>query len=165
MANKRKRIKTQGTFVAWSNGNETHIIPSQLKQLRDHFDQQIRHYHFRVRQGYEWETDDPALFRGESSIMEQHADRLWSLGHHVASLQILMDAALHLIDWDIIYPGPDFNYYHRNFARYRYLISRCMERVRQDPRLETLFFTSPAYSLFLEIERHYDGHKANGWIP
>lgn len=160
----RKRIKRNGTLMASSNGELTHLRREQLRVLEKDFQKQLVHYHQRVKEGYEWETDEPAVMRGESMVTEEYSDKLWDLGLHVESLMQLMQAATHLIDWEHVFIGADTNYHHRNLSRFRHLVSRCWERVREDPTLEPLLAESTAYDWFLEIERKYAHCKGTGWI-
>ena len=64
-------------------------------------------------------------------------------------------------EWEIDEP---INYHHRNLSRFRYLVSRCWERVREDPTLEPLLANSTAYDWFLEMEQKYADCKGTGWI-
>ncbi len=164
MKAKRKRIKSKGTLMAWSNGTTTHLQQKQLKELEKDFYHQWAHYNHRVEQGYEWEIDEPSVLRGESMVMEEYSDKLWDLGLHVESLMRLLQAATHLIDWEHVFIGSDINYHHRNLSRFRYLVSRCWERVREDPTLEPLLADSTAYDWFLEMEQKYADCKGTGWI-
>ena len=150
--------------MAWSNGERVCLRREQVEELDKDFYRQLEHYHRRVEEGYEWETDKPAVMRGESMVMEEYSDKLWDLGLHVKSLLQLMEAACHLIDWEHVVIGSDTNYHHRNLSRFRYLVSRCWERVREDPRLEPLLYDSTVYDLFLEMEQRYAHCKGTGWI-
>ena len=95
--------------------------------------------------------------------MEEYSDKLWDLGQHTESLLQLMQAATHLIDWDEVVIGPELNYYHRSLSRFRYLYSRCRERVREDSSLEPLLTNSTVCDWFLEMEQRYAGCKVTGW--
>ncbi len=161
---RRKRIKSNGTLMAWSNGEETHLRREQTRELKADFVRQQQQYRRRVAEGYEWETDTPAVLRGESMLREEYSDRLWGVGLHVESMLELMLAAVQLIDWDEIVLGPEINYYHPNLSRYRYLIGRCRERVDEAPRLEPLLANSMAQDWFVEMEQRYAGSKVTGWI-
>ncbi len=151
---RRKRIKSNGTLMAWSNGEETHLRREQTRELKADFVRQQQQYRRRVAEGYEWASDRPAVMRGESMLREEYSDRLWGVGLHVESM---------LIDWDEIVLGPEINYYHPNLSRYRYLIGRCRERVDEDPRLEPLLVNSTAQDWFVEMEERYAGCKVTGW--
>lgn len=150
--------------MAWSNGEETHLRREQTRELKADFVKQQQQYRRRVAAGYEWESDRPAVMRGESMLREEYSDRLWNMGLHVESMLELMQAAVQLIDWDEIVLGPETNYYHRNLSRFRYLIDRCRERVDEDPRLEPLLANSTALDWFVEMEQQYAGCKSTGWI-
>ena len=150
--------------MAWSNGERVCLRHEQMKDLEKDFHRQWDAFIQRVEEGYEWETDEPAVMRGESMVMEEYSDKLWDLGLHVKSLLQLMDAACYLIDWEHVVIGSDTNYHHRNLTRFRYLMSRCWERVREDPQLEPLVFNSMAYDWFLEMEQRYAHCKETGWI-
>ena len=150
--------------MATSNGERTFLRREQLWELEKDFQKQMDFYLQRVNEGYEWETDGPAVMRGESMVMEEYSDKLWDLGLHVESLMWLMEAATHLIDWDEVVIGADTNYHHRNLSRFRHLFSRCCERVREDPKLEPLFANSSVYDCFLEMEQRYAHCKGTGWI-
>ena len=150
--------------MAWSNGEETHLRREQTRELKADFVRQQQQYRRRVAEGYEWASDRPAVMRGESMLREEYSDRLWGVGLHVESMLELMLAAVQLIDWDEIVLGPEINYHHRNLSRFRYLVSRCWERVREDPTLEPLLANSTAYDWFLEMEQKYAGCKGTGWI-
>ena len=153
-----------GTLMAWSNGERVCLRREQMKELEKDFYRQRDAFIQRVEEGYEWETDEPAVMRGESMVMEEYSDKLWDLGLHVKSLLQLMEAACHLIDWEHVVIGSDTNYHHRNLSRFRYLVSRCWERVREDPQLEPLLYDSTVYDLFLEMEQRYAHCKGTGWI-
>ena len=161
---RRKRIKSNGTLMAWSNGKETHLRREQTRELKADFVRQQQQYRRRVAEGNEWASDRPEVMRGESMLREEYSDRLWGVGLHVESMLELMLAAVQLIDWDEIVLGPEINYHHRNLSRFRYLVSRCWERVREDPTLEPLLANSTAYDWFLEMEQKYAGCKGTGWI-
>ena len=150
-------------MVACSNGERVCLRREQVKELERDFHRQLEHFHSRVKEGYEWESDTPAVLRGESMVMEEYSDRLWDAGLHVESMLELMQAAVQLIDWDEIVLGPEINYYHPNLSRYRYLIGRCRERVDEDPRLEPLLANSTALDWFVEMEQRYAGCKVSGW--
>ncbi len=150
--------------MAWSNGKQTHLRQEQTKELREDFVRQQQQYRRRVKEGYEWETDRPAVMRGESMLREEYSDRLWDVGLHVESMLELMQAAIQLIDWDEIVFGPEINYYHRNLSRFHYLIGRCRERANEDPRLVPLLANSMAHDWFVEMEQRYAGSKVTGWI-
>jgi hypothetical protein len=160
----RKRIKRNGTLMASSNGRQTHLRREQLRELEKDFQKQMELYHKRVKEGYEWETDEPAVLRGESMVMEEYSDKLWDLGLHTESLLRLMQAAAHLIDWDEVVIGSELNYYHRSLSRFRYLFSRCQERVREEPELEPLLSDSSVADWYEEMEQRYAGCKVTGWI-
>lgn len=149
--------------MAWSNGEETHLRREQTRELKADFVRQQQQYRRRVAEGYEWASDRPGVMRGESMLREEYSDRLWTVGLHVESMLELMQAAVQLIDWDEIVLGPEINYYHPNLSRYRYLISRCRERVDEDPRLEPLLANSTAQDWFVEMEQRYAGCKVTGW--
>lgn len=151
-------------MMAWSNGEQTILGREQTRKLKEDFQKQQQQYRRRVAEGYEWETDWPAMMRGESMLREEYSDRLWNMGLHVESMLELMQAAVQLIDWDEIVLGPETNYYHRNLSRFRYLIDRCRERVDEDPRLEPLLENSTALDWFVEMEQQYAGCKNTGWI-
>lgn len=151
-------------MMAWSNGEQTILGREQTRKLKEDFHKQQQQYRRRVAEGYEWETDWPAVMRGESMLREEYSDRLWNMGLHVESMLELMQAAVQLIDWDEIVLGPETNYYHRNLSRFRYLIDRCRERVDNDPRLEPLLANSTALDWFVEMEQQYAGCKSTGWI-
>ena len=151
-------------MMAWSNGEQTILGREQTRKLKEDFQKQQQQYRRRVAEGYEWETDWPAMMRGESMLREEYSDRLWNMGLHVESMLELMQAAVQLIDWDEIVLGPETNYYHRNLSRFRYLIDRCRERVDEDPRLEPLLENSTALDWFVEMEQQYAGCKVTGWI-
>ena len=161
---RRKRLKSNGTLMAWSNGEETHLRREQTRELKADFVRQQQQYRRRVAEGYEWASDRPEVMRGESMLREEYSDRLWGVGLHVESMLELMLAAVQLIDWDEIVLGPEINYHHRNLSRFRYLVSRCWERVREDPTLEPLLANSTAYDWFLEMEQKYAGCKGTGCI-
>ena len=161
---KRKRIKSNGTLVACSNGVRVSLRREQVKELEMDFHRQMEHYRHRVKAGYEWETDRPAVLRGESMVMEEYSDKLWDLGQHTESLLQLMQAATHLIDWDEVVIGSELNYYHRSLSRFRYLFSRCRERVREEPGLEPLLSDSSVADWYEEMEQRYAGCKVIGWI-
>ena len=150
--------------MAWSNGEETRLRREQTRELKADFVRQQQQYRRRVAEGYEWETDTPAVLRGESMLREEYSDRLWNMGLHVESMLELMQAAVQLIDWDEIVLGPETNYYHRNLSRFRYLIDRCRERVDEDPRLEPLLANSTALDWYVKMEERYAGCKVTGWI-
>lgn len=150
--------------MAWSNGEETHLRREQTRELKADFVRQQQQYRRRVAGGYEWESDRPAVMRGESMLREEYSDRLWVVGLHVESMLELMQAAVQLIDWDEIVLGPEINYYHPNLSRYRYLIGRCQERANEDPRLVPLLANSMAQDWFVEMEQRYAGCKVTGWI-
>ncbi len=160
---RRKRIKSNGTLVAWSNGEETHLRREQTRELKADFVRQQQQYRRRVAAGFEWASDRPAVMRGESMLREEYSDRLWGVGLHVESMLELMQAAVQLIDWDEIVLGPEINYYHPNLSRYRYLIGRCRERANEDHRLEPLLANSTAQDWFVEMEERYAGCKVSGW--
>ena len=150
--------------MASTCGGRVCLRREQVAELDKDFYRQLEHYHWRVKEGYEWEWDTPAVLRGESMVMEEYSDKLWDLGLHVKSLLQLMEAACHLIDWEHVVIGSDTNYHHRNLSRFRYLVSRCWERVREDPQLEPLLYDSTVYDLFLEMEQRYADCKGTGWI-
>ncbi len=150
--------------MACTCGGRVCLRREQVAELDKDFYRQLEHYHWRVKEGYEWEWDTPAVLRGESMVMEEYSDKLWDLGLHVKSLLQLMEAACHLIDWEHVVIGSDTNYHHRNLSRFRYLVSHCWERVREDPRLEPLLYDSTVYDLFLEMEQRYAHCKGTGWI-
>ena len=150
--------------MACTCGGRVCLRREQVAELDKDFHRQMEHYHWRVKEGYEWEWDTPAVLRGESMVMEEYSDKLWDLGLHVKSLLQLMEAACHLIDWEHVVIGSDTNYHHRNLSRFRYLVSRCWERVREDPRLEPLLYDSTVYDYFLEMEQRYAHCKGTGWI-
>ena len=160
----RKRIKSNGTLMASSNGRQTHLRREQLREMEKDFQKQMERYHKRVKEGYEWETDEPTVMRGESMVMEEYSDKLWDLGLHTESLLRLMQAATHLIDWDEVVIGPELNYYHRSLSRFRYLFRRCRERVREEPGLEPLLSGSTVSNWYEEMEQRYAHCKENGWI-
>lgn len=160
---RRKRIKSNGTLMAWSNGKQTHLRRKQTWELKADFVRQQQQYRRRVAAGYEWASDRPAVMRGESMLREEYSDRLWGVGLHVESMLELMQAAVQLIDWDEIVLGPEINYYHPNLSRFRYLIGRCRKRVDEDPRLEPLLANSMAHDWFVEMEERYAGCKVSGW--
>ena len=164
MKTKRTRIKGKSVMVAWSNGDRVHVTPSQTKELMASYSQRRDDYLARVEEGYEWETDNPAMMRGKSRLMEELSDQLWKMDRHVDSLLWLLDAARELIDWDQVCIGPECNYYHRNLARFRYLVKRCKERCRQDPQLKPLLQSSSVYDDYLRMEQRYEGYKGLGWI-
>ena len=150
--------------MASSNGEQTLLRREQLREIEKDFQKQMGLYLQRVKEGYEWETDEAAVMRGESMVMEAYSDKLWSLGLHVESLMQLLQAATQLIDWDHVVIGDETNYHHRNLARFRHLVSRCWERVREDSLLEPLLAESMAYEWFLDMERRYAHCKGTGWI-
>lgn len=149
--------------MAWSNGEETHLRREQTRELREDFVWRQQQYRRRVKEGYEWETDRPAVMRGESMLREEYSDRLWDAGLHVESMLEMMQAAVQLIDWDEIVIGPEINYYHRNLSRFRYLVGRCRKRVDDDPSLEPLLANSMVQDWFVEMEQRYAGCKVTGW--
>ena len=136
----------------------------QVAELDKDFYRQLEHYHWRVKEGYEWEWDTPAVLRGESMVIEEYSDELWDLGLHTESLLRLMQAAAHLIDWDEVVIGSELNYYHRSLSRFRYLFCRCQERVREEPELEPLLSDSSVADWYEEMEQRYAGCKVTGWI-
>lgn len=150
--------------MAWSNGERVCLRREQVEELDKDFYRQLEHYHWRVKEGYEWEWDTPAVLRGESMVMEEYSDKLWDLGLHTESLLRLMQAATHLIDWDEVVIGPELNYYHRSLSRFRYLFNRCRKRVDDDPSLEPLLANSMVQDWFVEMEQRYAGCKVTGWI-
>lgn len=152
-------------MVAWSDGQRAHLGSTQLYELKKDYFRKRGIYHWRVEQGYEWEIDECAVMRGDSLLAEEYSDQLWQLDQHVKSFEMLMGATEELIDWDHVDIGPETNYHHRNLTRYRYLIGRCLERVREDNRLSTLFYSSSVYKVYLEMESRYEGFKELGWLP
>lgn len=163
MAKKRKRMVSNGVLVAWSNGERTHVGREQLKALERDYDKRRGEYLQRLYEGREWETDEAAVLRGESMLMEEYSDRLWELDRHVESLNRLIEAALHLIDWNHVVIGCETNYYHRNLSRFRYVMERCRERVRQMPELKPLLENSSAHEWLIEMESTYADCKGSGW--
>ena len=150
--------------MACTSGGRVCLRREQVKVLDKDFYRQLEHYHWRVKEGYEWEWDTPAVLRGESMVMEEYSDKLWDLGLHTESLLRLMQAATHLIDWDEVVIGPELNYYHRSLSRFRYLFNRCRKRVDDDPSLEPLLANSMVQDWFVEMEQRYAGCKVTGWI-
>ena len=138
MKTKRKRITSKGIMAAWSNGSVAHIIPMYAKEVGGLYGERMAEYHHRVAEGYEWEVDERAVMRGESRLIEEESDRLWAMGRHVEALNCLMDAAMRLVDWDLVTIGPDTNHNHRNLVLFRYMVRRCWERVAENPSLEPL---------------------------
>ena len=110
MAKKRKRII--GKRVAWSNGEETLIPSSQLRELKADYYKQLDEYHTRVEEGREWEIDEPAVMRGDSRLTEAYSDRLWELDMHVESMRWLLEATQCLIDEYYVYIYLFFLYYY-----------------------------------------------------
>ena len=150
--------------MACTSGGRVCLRREQVKELDKDFDRQLEHYHRRVKEGYEWEWDTPAVLRGGSMVMEEYSDKLWDLGLHTESLLRLMQAATHLIDWDEVVIGPELNYYHRSLSRFRYLFTRCQERVREEPGLEPLLSGSTVADWYEKMEQRYAHCKENGWI-
>ena len=64
-------------MMAWSNGEQTILGREQTRKLKEDFQKQQQQYRRRVAEGYEWETDWPAVMRGESMLREEYSDRLW----------------------------------------------------------------------------------------
>ncbi|MBQ6069666.1 MAG: hypothetical protein IJK84_09195 [Bacteroidales bacterium] len=165
MTKKRARTKSKGTMVAWSNGERIHLSREELVKMKKDYEKQWDSFNTQLKAaGFEWVRDAPAKMRGESQVLEDYSDRLWEQDHHVESLLKLMEAATHLIDWDTVVIGPEINYYHRNLERFRYLIDRCWERVKEDPMLKPLLVNSMAYSWYREMEEKYRDGKNTGWI-
>ena len=164
MKAKRKRIAGKGTMAAWSNGTRTHIGPTLARELGTRGGDTAAPHRRREPSTHGWAAVDTATMRHESLTMEAESDRLWQLDCHVESLRWLMMAAARLIDWDRVCPGPETNYYHSNLRLFRYMVSRCWERCREDRSLEPLFRDSPVYDDFLYMEELYADSKGTGRI-
>lgn len=161
---KRKRIKGNGILMAWSNGERVHLPSQERKEMENEFYRQWSLYAERVAQGYEWDSSTWAVLRGESQLMEEYADRLWVADRHVEGLNWLMRAATHLIDWDSITIDCDTNYHHPNLARFRHLVGRCRERVKQCPTLQPLLEDSMVQDWYREMEHTYAHCKGTGQV-
>jgi len=155
MKAKRRRIAGKGTMAAWSDGTRTHIGPTLAKELKDEVGGAVKGRSRSEQVDYGWTAGDAEALRQQSRLMEEVSDRLWELDRHVESLLWLMRAARQLIDWDCVSLGPDMNYCHSNLRRFRYVVSRCWERCREDKRLEPLFRESSVYDDFLLMKELY----------
>lgn len=161
MKAKRKRIKSKGVMVAWSDGDRIHLQSDYLKKLDAEYYRRLSNLHDEM---YRTQCFDADMLRRESRIMEDYSDKLWELDKHVLSLQALMEAAVALIDFEHVFiSGYDTNYHHRNLVAFRRLTRRCKQRCQQDPQLWPLYKCSTAHEWYLEMEAKYADCKELGW--
>lgn len=148
MIMKRKRTKTPGVMVAWSNGETTHVIPSETASLHHEFQQKIEKYKLVECHLYR-ASEIEYLAMQRSLAMEQYSDALWNLDLHLASFQQLLCAALEaLVDYSVYIDADEVPYSHPNLVAFRRLVYRCKDRIQQDPSLKPVYEGSA-------VRRHY----------
>ena len=155
---KRKRTTRQGLMVAWSNGRQVHVVPSELKTLRDEYQRRLDKnsmVEFKLYSCHE--VDKLALNR--SRILEEYSNLLWNLDQRKASFRCLMAAANETIDNTSADFDPDeVSYNHPNLVEFRHLVYRCMSRVHEDPSLKSIFQGSKVffdYKYMIDIYTRY----------
>ena len=151
---KRKRIKTKGTMVAWSNGRKVHVSPVIIKALRDEYQQKLDELQLVEMRRYSVrEIETLALKR--SRLLEEYSFWLWEADLHASSLRVLLRAAEETlaegtVDFDI----DEVPYNHPNLVAFRRLVQECRYRVSQDCKLsDTLYYSDvwDDYQLMNEV--------------
>lgn len=149
MKKEDKRIRINKKLAAWSNGEETHIVPSYSSLADDVYarmtDRALAYYE-RLDEGYEMTGYADIVFCRELSMLyEEMSDRLWEQGRHWLAMRQLLNAANVLFDNDVEwYDFHSISYYSPQWERFREVIIRIRERIAQDPPLQTLYDNSDA---------------------
>ena len=126
-------------MIAWSNGEKTHIIPAETASLHHAFRQEIEKNKIKECHLYRAsELEKLALQR--SLAIEQYSDALWNLDLHLASFQQLLIAAQEaLVDYSVYIDADEISYSHPNLVAFRRLVSRCLDRIQQEPSLKPVY--------------------------
>ena len=132
-------------MVIWSDGNRIHLVPSQIKLLHDEYQRKIARFQMQESRIYSlFQVERLAICR--SLVMEEYSDRLWSLDQHIVSFRYLILAAeTALMDSSVYIDCDETPYNHPNLVEFRRLVSRCLERVSQEPRLKPILLASSAF--------------------
>lgn len=148
-----KRIRINKKMVAWSNGQETHIIPSLADELYVGYVRRRDDYRERVDQGYVATGYPDATYNRERSrLLEELSDRLWEQGRHIEAMSRLLDSACVLFDdnndW---YDFFSISFFNPNWQQFRYVMAHVRDRLKQDPRLRTMVEDSQAAWWYREM--------------
>ena len=147
--------KIQNGLLAWSNGKEVKIHKDYMYLIEDEFKKRLeRQEDLRVKQ----DVGSEEYSRRLSREYERYGDELWEIGMHVKGFVKLMEAATMLLGGYRRWINRRVtSWYHPNLKQFRRLHRRCLERVREDARMEELFAASEVSRLFERMEEEYAG--------